>query len=50
MEMKEYIKDLITELILIRKSPQPLFAKEGQLFLPLEKGGQEGFYNLMLLF
>jgi hypothetical protein len=26
------------------KSPLPLFAKEG-LFLPLEKGGEEGFYK-----
>jgi hypothetical protein len=25
--------------------PSPLFAKEGELILPLAKGGKEGFFN-----
>jgi hypothetical protein len=34
----------MSKAVLLKNLPLPLFAKEGN-FLPLEKGGKEGFYK-----
>ena len=41
----QIIKGLIIELTLPRKSPLALLFQRGVLFLPLTKGGEEGFYE-----
>ena len=41
------IKGLKTELTCTAKSPLAPLCQRGVIFLPLEKGGEEGFYKTM---
>ena len=49
MELFNLIKGLRIELTSITKSPLAPLCQRGVLFLPLTKGGKEGFYKTMSL-